>query len=149
MNDFLTFLVLASAMGLSIFLSLPVILAKGMRSRTVVFLNAAAIGILVFLLADIYGDVAPLLAAPQAFLTIPGRDLLFLVAVVAVYVLLYLIDQRRPTPVPARTEAGTPAPETNANRLALIIALGIGLQNPPRASSSGPRGPRGPSASWW
>jgi len=130
LNDFATFLLLASAMGLSIFLSLPVILMKGMRSRTIVFLNAAAIGILVFLMADIYGDVAPLIAASQAYLTIPSRDVLFIVAIASAYVALYLIDQRRPEEGPT-ADGGLPrAPrELNPTRLALIIAFGIGLQN--------------------
>ena len=110
MNDLLTFLLLATAMGLSIFLSLPIILAKGMRSRTIVFLNASAIGILVFLLADIFGDVAPIIAATQAFLTLPGRDVLFVVAVVGVYTLLYLIDQRRPLPAGGASTPAGPAP---------------------------------------
>jgi zinc transporter, ZIP family len=128
MTGFLTFLLLVAAMGLSIFLSLPVILAKGMRSRTIVFLNAAAIGILVFLLADIFSDVAPLLAGSTDYLTVPRLDLVFVVSVAGVFALLYLIDQRRPSATP---EGSAPAPyrEGSPTRLALIIACGIGLQN--------------------
>ena len=119
-------------MGLSIFLSLPVILAKGMRSRTITFLNAAAIGILVFLMADIFGDVAPLVASSQVYLTIPSRDVLFVVATAAAFTSLYLIDQRRPEAERAPSADGAAPPpgrEFSPTRLALIIAFGIGLQN--------------------
>jgi zinc transporter, ZIP family len=117
-------------MGLSIFLSLPVILAKGMRSRTITFLNAAAIGILVFLMADIFGDIAPLVASSQAYLTIPSRDVLFVVATAAAFIALYLIDQRRPEEA-ATTPGAAPLPprEVSPTRIAVIIAFGIGLQN--------------------
>jgi zinc transporter, ZIP family len=130
LSGFLGFLVLATAMGLSIFLSLPLILAKGMRSRTITFLNAAAIGILVFLLADIFSDVAPDLAGSHAYLTIPSLDVLFLVATATAYVMLYFVDQRRPEEARGPDGILRPVPrEINPTRLALIIALGIGLQN--------------------
>jgi zinc transporter, ZIP family len=130
MSDFLTFLLLTSAMGLSIFLSLPVILAKGMRSRTIVFLNAAAIGILVFLLADIFSDVAPLIAGSADYLTVPRLDVVFTGSVVVVYALLYAIDHRRSaTVVTAGPSTALPSTDASPTRLAVIIAFGIGLQN--------------------
>jgi zinc transporter, ZIP family len=130
MSDFPTFLLLTALMGLSIFLSLPVILAKGMRSRTIVFLNAAAIGILVFLLADIFSDVAPLIAGSSDYLTVPSLDVVFVAATVAAYAALYFVDQRRPAaPAPGVPASGSRNFEGNPTRLALIIALGIGLQN--------------------
>lgn len=48
----------STVMGLSIYLSMPIILRKKMGSRTVTLLNAAAIGILVFLRRQ-FGDAAP------------------------------------------------------------------------------------------
>ena len=126
MYGFPVFLLLVAVMGLSIFLSLPVILSKSMRSRTITFLNAAAIGILVFLLADIFSDVAPLMVGSAAYLTIPTLDVVF---VVAVYALLYAIDQGMAPPTPGG--AGDPDVDGrfNPRRLALLIAIGIGLQN--------------------
>jgi zinc transporter, ZIP family len=130
MADFLTFFVLTALMGLSIFLSLPVILAKSMRSRTIVFLNAAAIGILVFLLADIFSDVAPLIAGSADYLTVPYLDVVFVAAVGGIFAFLYVIDHQRPAPVEG-SPAGAAAAmvEHTPSRLALIIAVGIGLQN--------------------
>jgi hypothetical protein len=48
---------LSAVMGLSIFLSMPIVFRKAMSSRTITLLNSAAIGILVFLLADLFLDV--------------------------------------------------------------------------------------------
>ena len=130
MSDFVIFLGLAAAMGFSIFLSLPVILIKGMRSRTIVFLNAAAIGILIFLLADIFGDVAPLISGSVTYFTDPTRDLLFGGSVVAIFAALYVIDQRPPAlATQGESEAPTAPGIANPARLAAIIALAIGLQN--------------------
>ena len=129
MYGFLVFLGLVAAMGLSIFLSLPVILSKSMRSRTIVFLNAAAIGILVFLLADIFSDVAPLIAGSAAYLTLPALDLAFVVSVIAVYAVLYAIDQGMAPPTPDRGVDPEVEGRFSPRRLALLIAIGIGLQN--------------------
>ena len=119
-------------MGLSIFASIPVIFAKRMQSRTITFLNAVAIGILVFLLADIYGDVSVLTAGSSAYLTAPVEDAVFLAGVAGVFVLLYLIDQR-PSALRSESAEGADPPPAgtveNPIRLALIIAIGIGLQN--------------------
>ena len=130
MPDFATFLVLTAAMGFSIFLSLPVILIKGMRSRTIVFLNAAAIGILIFLLADIFGDVAPLISASVTYFTNPTKDLLFGGSAAGIFTALYFIDQRPPAIEPEGGSGAAAAPGiASPARLAAIIALAIGLQN--------------------
>jgi len=106
-----------------------------MQSRTITFLNAAAIGILVFLLADIFGDVAPLLSGSAVYLTLPSMDVLFLASVVGVFALLYAIDQRPPAELRrgddalANGVAQSAVEGTSPTRLALIIAVGIGLQN--------------------
>jgi len=119
-GGFGTFLLLVSVMGLSIFLSLPVILAKAARSRTVTFLNAAAIGILVFLLADIFGDVAPILY-PSGYVANLGYSVAFGAAFVGAFVGLFAVDN-----FPRRAAA---VREGGPRVTALIIATGIGLQN--------------------
>ncbi len=124
MGDLLTLLVLTGVMGLSIFLSLPLIWAKRMPGRTVAFLNAVAIGILVFLLADMFGDVAPLIAGSGAYLTDPGLDAVFVAGVVGAFGLLYLLDGRHVFARPSGNRE-----DSAPRRLALIIAVGIGLQN--------------------
>ena len=124
MNDLPTLLALTAVMGLSIFLSLPLIWAKRMPGRTVAFLNAVAIGILVFLLADMFSDVAPLIAGSADYLTNPALDGVFVAGVVGAFGALYLLD-RRPSAAAAPAGRG----EANPSRIALVIAIGIGLQN--------------------
>ena len=124
MSDFPTLLALTGVMGLSIFLSLPLIWARRMPARAVAFLNAAAIGILMFLLADMFSDVAPLLAGSADYLTDPALDAVFVAGVVGSFGVLYLLGRR---PSPSRYEADREEP--SPSRLALVIAIGIGLQN--------------------
>lgn len=125
MNDFLLFLALTTVMGLSIFLSLPIIYSKRAQGRWGVGLNAAAIGILFFLLADIFSNASPLLY-PAGYVANPGNATAFGVAFVGAFLGLYAVDN-----LPSRsTRPGTPQPAGKAAvSMALIIALGIGLQN--------------------
>jgi ZIP family zinc transporter len=119
-NDFLLFMALTSVMGLSIFFSLPVVYSKRAQGRWAVVLNAAAIGILVFLLADIFSDVAPILY-PSGYVADFGYSVAFAVAFVGAFVGLYAVDN-----LPRRSAA---AREGGPRVTALIIATGIGLQN--------------------
>jgi zinc transporter, ZIP family len=107
---------LSAAMGLSIYLSLPVVLGKATGSRSITLLNAAAIGILVFLLADIFADTAGILYSSGSYVADPGSSAIFVVAVAGSYGVLYLFEHRS-------REALSPA------RMALMIAAAIGFQN--------------------
>ncbi|MCI4323145.1 MAG: hypothetical protein L3K03_03860 [Thermoplasmata archaeon] len=109
---------LSTIMGLSIFLSLPIILAKQMQSRTLVMLNAIAIGILVFLLADVFSDVAPDLYPNGSYIAAPTVAVLFVVGLVAAFGILFVAEQR----------AGREK-DVSPRGLALIVALAIGFQN--------------------
>ena len=120
MNDFLLFMALTSVMGLSIFLSLPVVFSKRAQGRWAVGLNAGAIGILVFLLADIFSDVSPILY-PSGYVASFGYSAAFAVAFVGAFLGLYVVDN-----FPRRATA---VREGGPRVTALIIALGIGLQN--------------------
>ena len=120
MADFPLFLALTAAMGLSIFLSLPIVYSRRAQGRWAVGLNAGAIGILVFLLADIFSDIAPILY-PSGYVADPGDSITFGVAFLGAFLALFAVDQ-----LPRRGGVSVPgAPR----RTALIIALGIGLQN--------------------
>jgi ZIP family zinc transporter len=119
-DDFLLFIALTTAMGLSIFLSLPIVYSRRAQGRWATGLNAAAIGILVFLLADIFSDVAPILY-PNGYVATAGYTIAFAVAFVAAFLALFFVDN-----LPKRAEGPV---EGGARRTAFIIALGIGLQN--------------------
>ena len=120
MNDFLLFMALTAVMGLSIFLSLPVVYSKRAQGRWAVGLNAAAIGILIFLLADIFGDVAPILY-PSGYVADLGYSVAFGVAFVGAFMGLYAVDN-----LPRRSSS---VREGGPRVTALLIATGIGLQN--------------------
>jgi zinc transporter, ZIP family len=127
MGDFPLFIALTSVMGLSIFLSLPVVYNKRAQGRWAVGLNAGAIGILVFLLADVFSDVSPILY-PHGYVANLGYSVLFASAFLIAFVGLYVVDN-----LPRRGPTGAGAvlrpPDSGVRTTALIIALGIGLQN--------------------
>jgi len=120
MSDFLLFMGLTAAMGLSIFLSLPVVYSKRAQGRWAVGLNAAAIGILVFLLADIFSNVSPILY-PSGYVANLEYSIIFGVAFVGAFLGLYAVDNL--------SRGFATAAEGGPRVTALIIALGIGLQN--------------------
>ncbi len=110
---------LSAAMGLSIYLSLPVVLYKATDSRSIALLNAAAIGILVFVLADVFSDVAASIYSNPANPYVANLpDVLYFVAGVAgTYLVLFAVEHR------SRTSALTPT------GTAVVVAGAIGFQN--------------------
>lgn len=110
---------LSAAMGLSIYLSLPVVLAKSTASRTLTLLNAAAIGILLFLLADLFANVTLVIYPNPAnpYLADPGLAAAFVAGVAGCFGVLYAIGHR---------PGGASLTPTG---LALVVAAAVGLQN--------------------
>lgn len=119
MGDFPVFMALTAVMGLSIFLSLPIVYSKRAQGRWSVVLNAGAIGILLFLMGDVFSDVSPILY-PSGYVANAGYSVLFLIGFVGAFAALLLVDN-----LPARGDAASGGPRVTA----FIIALGIGLQN--------------------
>jgi ZIP family zinc transporter len=119
MANFPELVVLSAVMGLSIYLSLPIVLAKSLASRTITVLNAVAIGILIFLLADVFSDAAPIIYSNPAseYLADPGYAAAFVIALVACFLILYIAEHR------AKGSSLSP------RGLALVIAAAIGFQN--------------------
>jgi len=118
MDRFVELVGLSAAMGLAIYLSLPVVLGKATGSRSVTFLNAAAIGILVFLVADVFSDAAVLLYTnpTNPYVANPVDTAYFVIAAGGSFLLLYLVEHRS-------REGLSPA------KMALLIAAAIGFQN--------------------
>jgi len=121
MANFPELVVLSSVMGLAIFLSLPIVLRKAVRSRTITVLNAAAIGILVFLLADIFSDVAPTLYPNPSdpYVADPTYVVVFAVCVAACFLVLLATEH----PPGGRHRTLSPM------GLSLMVASAIGFQN--------------------
>ena len=111
-------LLFSAIMGLSIYLSLPVVLSKKTGEMRTKLFNAIAIGILIFLVADVFSDVSAILynGSLYGYGSSPSYDAIFSISLATGFLVLYLAENRSRTGL-------RPA------QLALIIALGIGFQN--------------------
>jgi zinc transporter, ZIP family len=118
MVNFMETLLFSAIMGLSIFLSLPVVLKKQMSDSSKKMLLAIAIGILVFLMGDVFTDVTPDLynGSLYGYGSSFSYDMLFTVSLIVGFFALFYIESRSKTGL-------TPV------QLSLLIASGIGLQN--------------------
>lgn len=116
--DFAETLALSSLMGLSIFVSLPIVLHKGTGERRTMLLTAVATGILIFLMGDVFSNAAASLynGSLYGFGSSASNDALFAIALTAGFLLLFFAG--------SRSKKGlTPT------QLALVIAIGMGFQN--------------------
>lgn len=111
-------LLFSAIMGLSIFLSLPVILHKRAGELTTRLVTAIAIGILVFLMGDIFSNVSQSLynGSLYGYGSSPINDVLFTIALASGFLLLYYIGDS--------SKQGL-----SPYQLGLIISLGMGFQN--------------------
>lgn len=118
MTTFAESIALSAIMGLSIYLSLPIILRKNQDERRVNFLTAVAIGILIFLIGDVFLDAAGSLynGSLYGYGSSPSYDVVFTISMAAGFVILFVAGGRRKMVL-------TPT------ELALVIALGIAFQN--------------------
>ncbi|EQD55409.1 znc transporter [mine drainage metagenome] len=121
MADLPLFLSLTAVMGLSILLSLPLVYSPRAQGRWAVALSAAAIGILLFLLADVFSDAAQIIY-PAGYVANPRYAVAFAVAFGVAFLGLHAVDS-----LPRR--AGRETAGAGALRMATIVAIGIGLQN--------------------
>jgi zinc transporter, ZIP family len=73
---------LSAIMGFSIYLSLPLILAKNQGAMRANFLGAVAVGILIFLIGDVFVDAASVLynGSLYGYGSSPTYDFLFSVS---------------------------------------------------------------------
>lgn len=118
MLSFPAVLLLSAVMGLSIYLSLPVVLSKRTGEMRTKLFNAVAIGILIFLIADVFTNAAQMLynGSLYGYGSSPYYDGVFTAAVSAGFLVLYSAENK--------SRKGL-----SPTQLSLIIALGIGFQN--------------------
>ncbi len=118
MATFVEAIGLSAIMGFSIYLSLPVILRKDQDERRLSFLSAVAVGILIFLIGDVFLDAAGSLynGSLYGYGSSPSYDLAFTLSMAAGFLVLFVAGSRRKMVL-------TPT------ELALVIALGIAFQN--------------------
>lgn len=111
-------LVLSTVMGLSIFVSLPIVLHKGTGERRTALLTAVATGILIFLMGDVFSNAAGSLynGSLYGYGSSVSNDATFSFSVAAGFLVLFVAE--------SRSKKGlTPT------QLALVIAIGMGFQN--------------------
>ncbi len=104
--------------GFSIYLSLPIIFFRKLSHRSIIGLTAGAAGILIFLLADIFSDVAATIYPPDSYVAAPVLSMLFVVFAGGSFLFLYLLENRR-------------APEVRSSPMSvsIMVAVAIGFQN--------------------
>jgi ZIP family zinc transporter len=118
MLSFLDVIILSAVMGFSIYLSIPIVLRSGTGAEVLKLLNAGAIGILIFLLADIFSNATTVIynGALYGYGSSPIADIIFILSFSAGFGILYIFENR--------SKEGL-----TASRAALLMALGIGFQN--------------------
>lgn len=117
-NSFVLLIVLTFIIGFSIYLSLPIIFARKLSSRSTIGLTAFAAGILIFLLMDIFGDVMSTIYPADSYVANPGLSALFAVCAGGAFTLLYFLQNRRKS-----------QEETSPMSISVIVAVAIGFQN--------------------
>ena len=118
MNFFLE-IILSALIGLSIFLSYPIVTSKKISRKYQTFLTAIAVGILIFLVSDIFSDVSLILFSGNSLYgygTNTVFDIEFIASLFAGFFMLYIFEFR-------------PGVELKSFHISLMISIGIGLQN--------------------
>lgn len=118
LTSFTELMILAVIIGFSIFLSFPIIYARNMKKTTILILTASAVGILIFLLADIFGDVTSFIYPAGSYVASTELSLLFLAAVGGSYGFLYLMQERRVS-----------TKDFNPMQISIVVAIAVGFQN--------------------
>jgi ZIP family zinc transporter len=145
--DYPQLLLLGAFAGLTIFLGLPLAIAQGVSSRKKGFLNATAIGILVFLIVDVLGhawepvsDAASGTFVGKSPLEVAVLDLLAMFGGLAIGLLglawygrRYMNETTRAQLSNGKTSAEKKESQimrqVDAYRLSMMIAVGIGVHN--------------------
>ncbi|MGE0879377.1 MAG: ZIP family metal transporter [Acidimicrobiia bacterium] len=130
-------LLLGGIAGMTILLGLPIGRLRRAALRTRAFLNALAIGILVFLVFDVLSHAnepveAALTAAHDgdgSWARFVGLSAVFALGIAVGLVGLVYYDKRMNAAITAETEAVKAGAWTPAHHLAFLIAAGIGLHN--------------------
>jgi len=110
-------MLLAAVVGFSIFLTLPIPFMKGIDQRKAEVLNGVAIGVLIYLLMDIFTGTYSVIG--EGNVELQG---ILLVGIIVSYLGFHFLSTSRPRPI-----GGEQQP--SAVEVASLIAVGIGLQN--------------------
>ncbi len=118
LGSFSELFILTLFIGFSIFLSLPIIFSRNLGKKSIVGLTAGAAGILIFLLADIFSDVASTIYPQGSYVASPALSGLFALCAGGSFLSLYLLENRR-----------SPEQRSSPMNISLMVAVAIGFQN--------------------
>jgi ZIP family zinc transporter len=110
-------ILLAAVVGFSIFLTLPIPFMKGIDQRKAEVLNGVAIGVLIYLLMDVFTGTYSVIG--EGNVELQG---ILLDGIIVSYLGFHFLSTSRPRPI-----GGEQQP--SAVEVASLIAVGIGLQN--------------------
>ena len=116
--QFYEILVLSAVMGLSIYISYPLVRKRNLNQRMALSLTGVALGILIFLIADVFSDASQLMynGSLYGYGSSPSYDVIFVLSLFAGFFILFGIE--------LRSKHGM-----SRMKISLLIAIGIGLQN--------------------
>jgi ZIP family zinc transporter len=117
-THFSELIILTLVIGFSIFISFPVVYARRLNRKSLTILTAVAIGILFFLLADIFGDVAATIYPAGSYVANLTLSAIFIVSMSASFLFLYGLQNRRKQ-----------GENFNPMHVSTIVAIAIGFQN--------------------
>ncbi len=119
MYKLLITLLLSAIMGFSIFFTFPLIMAKNLGEKKVRILSSVAVGIIIFLIADVFSDASTIIygnSANGGYISSPFYDLVFFVSLAVGFFIIFIAE-------------GNGKRQSSKLRLSFFIALGIGFQN--------------------
>lgn len=116
--NILLVLLLSAVMGLSILISYPLVMSRALTKESSSLLTGFAVGILVFLIADIFQTASPTIynTSLLGYGTNLSFDAIFVISIVSGFFMLFAFEFRS-------------GGEIRAMHLSLLISIGIGLQN--------------------
>ena len=115
-----TALILSLIMGFSIYLSFPLTRRGMMKQSHSVILISIAVGILIFLVGDIFSDVSSVIYLPGQYIANVPYSFLFALNVILIFGVLYITENRG-------RAAGRD--KISPGRVGTVVATGMGLQN--------------------
>jgi ZIP family zinc transporter len=130
--DFVETLLLSAVMGLSIYISLPLLMNRKLGPSRTKLLLAAAIGILIFLMLDIFSDVAPILYSTgtlAGYGSSPVYDAILTLSIVAGFAILYIFENRSHKGLTEGLVFGSLGVTLGLTGVTLVVLIGFTFQN--------------------
>lgn len=117
-HSFADLVILTFIIGFSIFLSMPLIFYRKMGKKSIIGLTSAAAGILIFMMADIFGGVTSAIYPQGSYVANTGLAILFAICATGAFIILHLLQT-----------GGKSSTKDSPINISVIVAVAIGFQN--------------------